>query len=150
MRRRLQGGVYALIIHMPADGRIRIGQLGRIFFIAGVYVYIGSALNSLEARVSRHFQKSKRKHWHVDFLLARPDVKLLSAGTRRTTRHLECTMSRAVQARADYSIDHFGCSDCSCTSHLHYLGTPARALRVIEKSGFRVLHEKPDIATRVY
>ena len=128
-------GVYALVIQGPRKMTIRIGRLGRVEFTRGVYVYIGSALNSLEGRVSRHFRKMKRKHWHIDYLLGRSGVRLIGVSTRPTVRRLECTMSRAVQGRSLSSIRGFGCSDCSCDSHLHYLKNIQLASRVLSDVG---------------
>jgi Uri superfamily endonuclease len=136
MSSRPNAGVYALLIQVPKQETIRIGRLGPVSFGQGVHVYIGSALNSLEGRVSRHFRTEKQKHWHVDFLLGGTGVKLLEVASRRTRREIECTMSRAVQKRALSSTRRFGCSDCKCDSHLHYVRTLQRAYKVLAEAGF--------------
>jgi len=46
---------------------------GQIPFPAGWYVYTGSARNGLAQRVGRHLRHNKRKHWHIDYLLAVAD-----------------------------------------------------------------------------
>jgi Uri superfamily endonuclease len=136
MSSRPNTGVYALLIQVPMQKTIRIGRLGPVSFDQGVHVYIGSALNSLEGRISRHFRTEKQKHWHVDFLLAGTGIKLLGVATRRTRRKLECSISQAVQKRALSSTRRFGCSDCKCDSHLHYVKTLQRAYKVFAEEGF--------------
>jgi len=136
MSPRPQTGVYALLIKLPMQKTIRIGRLGPVSSGRGVYVYIGSALNSFEGRISRHFRIEKKKHWHVDFLIGYSGVRLLGVATRPTSKKLECAMSRAVQERALSSVSRFGCSDCNCDSHLHYVRTPQRAHKVLSEAGF--------------
>ena len=63
-------GTYCLIIQLKKDSRIEIGKLGLLNFDKGYYVYVGSALNSLEARLERHLKTEKKLFWHVDYLLA--------------------------------------------------------------------------------
>ncbi|MEE9474859.1 MAG: GIY-YIG nuclease family protein, partial [Candidatus Hydrothermarchaeaceae archaeon] len=62
-------GIYALIITLEEDKNICVGKLGPVDFKKGYYVYIGSALNSLEGRINRHRRKDKKLRWHVDYLL---------------------------------------------------------------------------------
>jgi Uri superfamily endonuclease len=112
-------GVYALVLKVPQKTTIRVGRLGSLQFVPGIYVYIGSALNSLPGRITRHFNRTKRTHWHIDYLTRDPSVRLLSFAVRPTARKIECTMSRAVQRSALTSANRFGSSDCICDSHLH-------------------------------
>ncbi|HEX9429407.1 MAG TPA: GIY-YIG nuclease family protein [Candidatus Bathyarchaeia archaeon] len=118
-KRRPEVGVYALLLHVPRKTTIAVGRLGSLEFVPGVYVYIGSALNSLPGRVARHFRQAKRTHWHIDYLVGDPSVRLLSFAVRPTSRKIECAMSRAIQRSAVISTDRFGSSDCNCDSHLH-------------------------------
>ena len=54
-------GCYCLIIYVKRKSQITVGKkLGVIEFKKGIYVYIGSAMNSLEARLSRHLSDSKK------------------------------------------------------------------------------------------
>ncbi len=129
-------GVYALLITVPKRRTIRIGRLGLLRFSRGVYVYIGSALNSLEGRISRHFRSTKRIHWHIDYLLDSSGVKLSGVATRPTVVKLECRMSQTVQKRSLSSVDGFGCSDCKCSSHLHYFENIETASRTLSGAGF--------------
>ncbi len=55
-------GTYALVIFLPRAQTIRVGALGAFNFPRGYYVYSGSALNGLRARVgaARRFAKKFR------------------------------------------------------------------------------------------
>jgi len=44
-------GIYGLLLKLPRDDEFEIGKLGRVKFKSGYYVYIGSALGSLKARI---------------------------------------------------------------------------------------------------
>ncbi len=112
-------GVYALVLQVPLKTTIAVGRLGSLQFVPGFYVYIGSALNSLQGRIARHFKHAKRTHWHIDYLLGDPRVRLLSFAVIPTARKIECAMSRAIQRSAVTSTDRFGSGDCNCDSHLH-------------------------------
>ena len=52
-------GSYILVIELKEEKIIQIGKLGKIHFKKGFYVYIGSALNGLEQRITRHLIKEK-------------------------------------------------------------------------------------------
>ena len=66
-------GVYQLRIRLLRPSRIRVGALGIHVFLAGWYVYTGSARSGLAQRIGRHLRHNKRKHWHIDYLLAVAD-----------------------------------------------------------------------------
>jgi len=105
-------GSYILIIHLPADKKIRQFSLKK-----GYYAYIGSAMNSVEARVARHMRKEKKLHWHIDYLLQHAriiDVIILPSKVKK-----ECKIAKSINLPY---IKNFGASDCSCPSHLFYLG----------------------------
>ncbi len=110
-------GIYALIITLEEDKNICVGKLGPVDFKKGYYVYIGSALNSLEGRINRHHRKDKRLRWHIDYLLN--EGRIVEILCFETTKRLECTFARTFPKTLD-SIKNFGSSDCSCESHLFY------------------------------
>ena len=110
-------GSYCLIINVEKDTKIKIGKkLGIINFKKGCYVYVGSAMNSLESRVKRHLSDNKKKHWHIDYLRQEADV--IAALPIRTADDLEHELAQAVGSVSDWSIKGFGCTDCMCSSHL--------------------------------
>ena len=113
-------GVYALVIELGKTVVIDVGALGSIEFRKGLYVYIGSAQNNLEKRLKRHFRKEKRLFWHVDYLLRSDDAKLVKALYKQANRPEECKIANELAERSE-PIYGFGCSDCTCRSHLFRL-----------------------------
>lgn len=110
-------GVYMILLKLN-DCSITVGALGDMEFKQGWYVYAGSAMKNLKSRVKRHLAKRKRKHWHIDYLAEASEKT--KAFPIYTLRDLECTMAGDLSAIADDEIQGFGCSDCSCPSHLFY------------------------------
>jgi Uri superfamily endonuclease len=115
---------YQLLIEVAAPVRIRVGRLGDFDFPAGFYVYTGSALRNFEARVNRHLAPTKKMHWHVDYLLAAPGVRI-----RQVNRfgEAECVVNQ--QSGGEIAVNGFGSSDCAsgCGSHLKRLAGPPGA-----------------------
>ena len=52
-------GCYCLIINVDSKKTTKIGKLGKIQFEKGYYIYVGSAMNSLMARIKRHLSDEK-------------------------------------------------------------------------------------------
>jgi Uri superfamily endonuclease len=115
-------GVYQLYLHLPQPLQLPIGRLGTFAFAAGLYVYTGSALGGIGARVARHLRADKRRHWHIDFLLPRARVQAVAVLTTR--ERLECRLHRLAMERLQGQViaTGFGSSDCRCPAHLGYLG----------------------------
>ena len=100
-------GSYFLVIWLERDKLVQTKK--KSFKLnRGYYVYIGSAMNSLEKRVARHFRKDKKLHWHVDFLLK--EAELLDAYLIPSEERLEEKLSGDVAKFAD-GIEGFGASD---------------------------------------
>ena len=123
---RAERGSYVLILLLPFARRIQVGSLGVIHFPKGVYLYMGSALGGLDARISRHARREKKLFWHIDYFLRHAqilDVWVCPDGRRR-----ECQWTRAALAlpNARVPAPRFGSSDCRCPSHLVHLA-PKRA-----------------------
>ncbi len=110
-------GAYCLVIRMDKDKDIRIGSLGNIHFPKGYYVYVGSAMNSLETRIARHLRTEKKKHWHIDYLLDEADV--VDVLKIPSEKRIECDVAKFF-ASYGRPIPRFGSSDCDCESHLFY------------------------------
>ena len=110
---------YQLAIELRRSIELQIGRLGRFRFPAGRYVYTGSARRNIEARIARHLRSEKRMHWHIDWLLAAPGVKVLAV---RRSDEPECPLNQ--QAGGTIVAPGFGASDCrsGCGSHLRYFG----------------------------
>jgi len=104
-------GSYSLIIKTP--DKANVGALGIVEFGKKYAVYNGSAFGSGGLkRVFRHFDFSNGCHWHIDYLLKKGE---LEAALIYPEEDLECLISS--QTDGEPVID-FGCSDCSCDSHL--------------------------------
>jgi Uri superfamily endonuclease len=110
-------GIYTLIITLDKNKKIKIGRLGTVDFKKGYYVYIGSALNSLEGRLKRHLRADKKIHWHIDYLLN--EAKINEILFFETEEKLECKFAKKMQKNLDV-IKNFGASDCSCDGHLFF------------------------------
>jgi sugar fermentation stimulation protein A len=113
-------GTYILAMKLDNTTKITIGKLGRFTFPAGHYLYFGSAMNGLHARIARHLRSEKCLHWHIDYLLQQAtiiDIWYIESAERLECRlYLEATRL----AGASVPVKGFGASDCRCTSHLLY------------------------------
>lgn len=114
-------GIYLLVISLIKRIEKVIGALGEQTFAKGTYTYVGSARGpgGLQARISRHLHSEKTLHWHIDYLLSNPNLKISKIMYYLTERDLECTLTKKLVKRgAKPIIEGFGSSDCCCTSHL--------------------------------
>lgn len=84
----------------------------------GLYVYVGSAMNDLALRVSRHLRKRKKKHWHIDYLLER--AKVLSVIMLPSKRKIEEEISLLLSTKFD-GPKGFGSSDLKVKTNLYKL-----------------------------
>ena len=109
---------YQLLIEVATPVRVSVGRLGTFDFPAGLYIYTGSARRNLEARVSRHLSTTKKMHWHIDYLLAAPGVRVCEV---RRHGAAECVVNH--QIAGEIPVKGFGASDCraGCGSHLKRL-----------------------------
>jgi sugar fermentation stimulation protein A len=112
-------GVYILKIFLHGDTRIEVGSLGAVDFKKGYYAYTGSAMGGIEQRVARHLRKSKKLHWHIDYLLVKAEVK--NVFVRETDRKSdECRAAAELEKSGGVHVAGFGSSDCRCKSHLFH------------------------------
>lgn len=135
-------GTYCLILKTGGCTQA-VGSLGEIEFESGYYVYVGSALGpgGLK-RMHRHISlfenrgtdSAKKPRWHIDYLLLSPFFTLEEAVYVESGERIEC----ALAERFGSGISGFGCSDCSCFSHLFYRGKcPVDEIReIIKRMGF--------------
>ncbi|HOI14605.1 MAG TPA: GIY-YIG nuclease family protein [Methanoculleus sp.] len=114
-------GVYALILENTGCV-VWIGALGEREFFAGSHIYVGSALGSGGlARADRHVRlalhRDRPPRWHIDYLLLDPHFAPAAIITAATARDYECELAGTIGGS---SVPGFGCSDCTCPSHLFY------------------------------
>jgi len=115
-------GVYVLCMRARESQEIIPGKRKVIHVDAReIYVYIGSALKGLRARVGRHLaHQGKKMHWHVDYLLQVLDI--FEIFYAMTDERKECELSMQINQQCTFftAVEGIGNSDChSCPSHLY-------------------------------
>ena len=110
-------GTYVLVITLGSDLTTEVGALGTLSFPSGVYLYTGSALGGLDQRVSRHIRHEKTVKWHIDRLTVAADSVIAYESYPDYVPECELA-SMAGDCGMVPSVDGFGCSDCSCRTHL--------------------------------
>lgn len=127
-------GAYLLVIKVDKKLSLSIGHLGQVIFLPGYYVYVGSARRHLQARLNRHRRRRKKPFWHIDYLLTK--AKITHVLPIRSSSDLECLLAQNLNLIAQ-PVEAFGCSDCSCPSHLFFFPTPP----IQEPSFLQILHK---------
>lgn len=115
-------GIYVVMYRLRRACILKVGKLGTFSFPAGFYFYCGSAKGGggLDARLQRHLNSQREKHWHIDYLkpFAEP-VNIWAIDSHEST---ECELVRLIEAvdGVQYPVCQFGASDCreKCISHL--------------------------------
>ena len=82
------------------------------------YVYTGSAKINIGKRIAIHLSKDKNLHWHIDYLFANEQTKIIKVTTSELR---ECDLNTDVKGKI--IVEGFGNSDCkeNCKSHLKFL-----------------------------
>jgi Uri superfamily endonuclease len=124
-------GSYALFLKIPIQQKLAIGQLRISEFLAGYYLYLGSAHGpgGLQARLGRHLRTGKKHHWHIDALRAVSEVQgycyLIEQKYPQSNLPVECQWSQKLIALPGVQVPlpGFGASDCKlgCQTHLLFL-----------------------------
>jgi len=109
-------GSYLLILNLRNKRKIVVGSLGEVSFRKGIYIYVGSAMVNLTKRMERHRHIRKQHHWHVDELRAVAEFHSVLA--IRSSIRFECEIAKALLGIAGWTVPGFGCTDCSCKTHL--------------------------------
>lgn len=130
--KNIMKGCYCLVISLDDEKTIEIGKkLGKITFKKGHYVYVGSAMNSLTERVSRHLSDEKKLHWHIDYLLE--NAQITDVIYNESDKKIECELSQFLAGK-NSGIMGFGCSDCNCESHLYHFKNRKEAIENVESA----------------
>jgi len=114
-------GSYLVIVEVPSKTRLQAGRLAARNFPKGYYVYVGSAMSDLSARLARHTRKTKKLRWHIDYLTTKAD-RIIPLPIRSSER-LECGIAEALSAILKPGPGGFGSSDCRCAGHLFFSAT---------------------------
>lgn len=119
-----QSGTYALVLGIPEEVNLSIGQR-RFGIPQGTCVYCGSAMGpgGVEVRVARHLRlfsggRTIRKHWHIDRLLVFSSS--VTAVLAHSSENTECALAQALESQGMVPVSGFGNTDCKsgCRSHL--------------------------------
>ena len=140
-------GVYLFFLELEEDCRLRVGGLGEISFEKGTYVYVGSAQNNLEKRLTRHVAKEKKRKWHIDYVTSSKCAKPLIAYAYALPKKYECILAEIVRTiSGSKPIKRFGSSDCKCISHFFKIGLSPRELaeKVSEE-----IRKRPDLILKL-
>lgn len=113
-------GTYALIMSCRKTVRPTVGKLGSVKLRPGFYIYVGSAFGpgGIRARVSRHYRRRKKLHWHIDYI--RRHTALIEAWHATSTINREHDWASALATQFESGHHRFGASDCKCASHLFF------------------------------
>jgi len=120
----IRKGSYILILDLPYL-HIKVGALGLLEIKEGTYCYVGSAMNGLDQRIGRHLSEKKKIRWHIDYLTI--ESNKIEAYGSELPEITECVLGTIVINNGGTpSFKGFGCSDCSCGTHLFFLPESAR------------------------
>jgi sugar fermentation stimulation protein A len=111
-------GSYLLILRLDEERSVEVGSLGSFTFPRGHYIYVGSAMRALTARVTRHCRRRKKLHWHIDYLRQVADECVVLP--IRSSERLECDLAASVGRVLGSGPTGFGASDCDCPTHLFH------------------------------
>ena len=126
-------GSYALALQLSDQYEITVGKPGT-FFVAGYYVYFGSALNSLEGRFQRPSRPDKKLHWHIDYLSRA--ARIVEVWWTRNESRQEYAWTQLALRHMDVIAPLWGfvSSDCRHSpSHLVYLPGLKQAGEVLRR-----------------
>jgi sugar fermentation stimulation protein A len=116
-------GSYILVIRNEKRREIVVGRLGRVKFEKGYYVYIGSGMGGVDARLKRHFRKRKKRFWHIDYLT--PDhMNIDRFYIIRRAQRIEEPIAKRMERISTGRVDGFGATDSGLQSHLFFFRSP--------------------------
>ncbi len=121
---------------MSKDFESVVGQLGRMSFRKGNYIYIGSAKGCLESRLRRHLMENKKTYWHIDYLLNNKQAKILQIWAIQKSIECETTDVFNKEPICEIVKKGFGSSDCKCLTHLFCIKNKDKAEKILEKIDF--------------
>ncbi len=137
-------GTYILCLRLDLPHELQVGRLGKIYFSAGDYAYIGSACGpgGLRARLGRHVRGSNHSHWHIDALRAVADLVGVCFATQTmddrfsqsrnctgmavSKMQLECQWCQTLAKLPGTAVPvrGFGASDCRLGCQAHLIAVP--------------------------
>ena len=73
-----QAGCYSLVIELKQRKKIQVGKLGKGEFQPGLYIYTGSAMGGLRARLLRRSERVRRRCDGISIIFLTPSRRALS------------------------------------------------------------------------
>lgn len=119
MENAIKKGAYLLLMENKTLQEITVGNLGKVSFQPGYYVYAGSGMANLDKRVKHHQLKKKSFHYHIDYITP-GFMRIKKTFLVRTTERIESELAVKIGKVCDEMVDGFGCSDTKEKSHLFY------------------------------
>jgi Uri superfamily endonuclease len=118
-------GTYALILESAGYARVPVGRHGPLDLPPGVYAYVGSALGpgGLRARIARHLDPARPRHWHIDYLKRATRVVEVWYVVDPVRREHAWARAFGGISSASIPMPRFGSSDCTCPAHLFHFPT---------------------------
>ncbi len=110
-------GSYILVIELKRGEDIK-SKSKKWNLEKGLYLYVGSAMNSLTGRIKHHLSKKDKPHWHIDYLLNVTHSDILFAFLIPSNIKNEENLSKLV-SNYGKGVNEFGASDCSVKSNLY-------------------------------
>ena len=111
-------GTYVIVLRFDKGRTVEVGKLGPVQFKRGTYAYVGSAFGpgGLKSRIRHHLSPKTKFHWHLDYL----DGVVKEIWVSEPESRQEHEWALALGTVSSGKIPGFGCSDCSCDSHLFH------------------------------
>ena len=115
-------GTYVLLLHLETNETIQIGRLGKFFFPAGWYTYIGSAFGAggLLGRIKHHLRVPEQPHWHIDYLRKYAQIIEIWLSPDSERREEDWVDMMLDVPGAVTLVEGFGASDTNKETHLFY------------------------------
>ncbi|WP_297446165.1 DUF123 domain-containing protein [Desulfurobacterium sp.] len=130
-------GTYIIVFNLKKERKIQTKR--RVFLLPeATYGYIGSAFGSggLNSRLNRHLKKRKKKHWHFDYVSTSRFFTPVAVYCFLEKR-IECEIAERFKGVFS-AISGFGCSDCSCVSHLFIVNSLSEIDKIVSDLPFIV------------
>jgi sugar fermentation stimulation protein A len=116
-------GSYLLVLENNRMKKVAVGSLGEVRLPPGFYVYVGSGMGSLAARAARHYRRSKKHFWHIDYL-SPEHMKPVKLFVIRRSDRIEPALADRLKAISSMGVGGFGSSDSRADSHLFFFEKP--------------------------
>jgi len=120
----LNSGSYHLVIGLHKSITLKHRRYSDNQLNPGYYIYTGSAMGSLSARLQRYLKPPLKRHWHIDYLLASRNTIIEEIWVCPAKTKEECLRNKVILALpgAGILLPRFGATDCraGCPAHLVY------------------------------